>query len=118
MLIKSLPSPISEEEEQEIASLLIKRKRSSPISRAKSSSTPQVSSTPTTVATLPSAVLKSGPAPSPDEDDHLTIKKLKVQHSQGSDLHTQLPSLLYSLSNQSNQPFLFLLQPQYGTRRL
>ena len=27
------------------------------------------------------AALKSDLAPNPDEDDHLTIKKLKVQHS-------------------------------------
>ena len=89
-LIGSLPSdssPISEEEEQETASILVKRKRTSPTSRAKSSSAPQISSAPTTVATLPSTVLVSGLAPSPDEDDHVTIKRLKIQHSQGSGLH-------------------------------
>ena len=62
-------------------------KRSSPISRAKSSSTPQALSAPIIVAALPSVALKSGLAPSPNEDDHLTIKRLKVQHSQGSGLH-------------------------------
>ena len=40
-----------------------------------------------------SAASVSGLAPSPDEDDHLTIKKLKTQHSQGSVLHASTPSI-------------------------
>ena len=75
--------PISEEEEQETSSLLVKRKRTSPTSRAKSSYAPQISTALTTAATLPSVALVTGPAPSLDEDDHLTIKRLKIQHSQG-----------------------------------
>ena len=89
-LIESLPfdiSPISKEEERETAPVLVKRKRTSPVSRAKHSSAPQISSAPTTAAALSNATLKSGLAPNPDEDDHLTIKILKIQHSQGSGLH-------------------------------
>ena len=76
-LIESLPSPISKEEQQ-IASLLIKRKITSSTSRAKSSSVPQISSALTTATALPNVALMSGPTPSPEEDDHLTIKRLKI----------------------------------------
>ena len=40
----------------------------------------------------PSSTPVSGPTPSPEEDDHLTIKKLKTQHSQNSGLRTLTPS--------------------------
>ena len=91
-LVDSLPPPISEEEEQDITPLIIKRKRLSLTSRAKSSFTLQVSSAPNIVAALLKSTLKSGPTPSPNEDDHLTIKMLKVQHSQGSGLQVQTPA--------------------------
>ena len=74
-------SPISEEEEQEIVPPLTKRKRKSPTSRAQSSYVIQTLSPSTTIASPPSATLVSGPAPSPNEDEHLTIKKLKTQQS-------------------------------------
>ena len=64
-LTDSFPSPISDEG-PEIAPLITKRKRLSPAIRPKNSLIPQVS---------------SNPAPSLDEDDHLTIKRLKVLHS-------------------------------------
>ena len=40
-------------------------------------------------SSLPEEIVHSEPAPSLDPNDHLPIKKLKIQHSQGSDSHTQ-----------------------------
>ena len=56
-LAESLPFPVSEEEEQKVAPLITKRKRSSPAARPKNSLVPQ---------------LFSHPAPSPDKDDHVS----------------------------------------------
>ena len=41
---------------------------------------------------IPNSAPVSGPAPSPDEDDHLIIKKLKTQHLQSSGLLAPTPS--------------------------
>ena len=53
--------------------------------------------------TAPSSALLSGPTPSPDEDDHLTIKKLKTQHSQSSGSH---PDSFYSSTSSSSNNYL------------
>ena len=115
MLTDSLPSLVSEEEEQEIVPLIIKRKRSNPSSRTKNSSTPQVSSAfaSDNAAVLSSAAMKSGPTPNPDEDDHLTIKRLKFQHSQSSGLSSfssvQTPSPIQPTTHvQSTIPSIIL----------
>ena len=54
---------------------------------ASSSYTPSTATSSTLSSSL--APLSSGHIPSPDQDDHLSIKKLKVQHSQRSNSQTQ-----------------------------
>ena len=90
--VDSVPSPISEKEEQGTIPLVTKRKRLSPI-RARTSSAPQASSAPqvSTISTPQNAGIS--PAPSPDEDDHLTIKKLKVKHSFQTSIQPSQPQL-------------------------
>ena len=41
---------------------------------------------------VPSSAPMNGPAPSPDEDDHFIIKKLKTQHLQSSSSRAPIPS--------------------------
>ena len=72
----SFPSPVSEEEKQETAPFITKRKRSNPTSRARSSSAPQTSPNPTMVVTSQGATLKNDIAPSPDEEIILRSKNL------------------------------------------
>ena len=92
MLADSLPSPVSEEEEKETVHLIIKRKRSSLTSRARNSFAPQTSPNPTMAVASQGAALKSDFSPSPDEDGHLTIKKLKVQHSAQTPIQSSRPT--------------------------
>ena len=67
---------------------MTKRKRSSP-ARARTFFAPQVS----TIPISQNATTKNSFAPSPDEDDHLTIKKLKVQHSIQTPIQPSQPQL-------------------------
>ena len=53
----------------------------------------------------PSSAPVSGPTPSPDEDDHLTIKKLKTQHSHTSSSRALL-LLLHQLKFKQLSPLL------------
>ena len=77
---------MSEDEEQGTIPLVTKRKRSSP-ARARTFSAPQVSTNPSPQNAATNL------APSPDEDDHLTIKKLKVQHSIQTPIQPSQPQL-------------------------
>ena len=90
-------SSLTSEEEQNVVPPLAKRKRSSEASRAQglsaaqTPSIPSINVSPPNIAQVsglaPISALMSGYSPSPDEDDHITIKKLKTQHLQSSDLH-------------------------------
>ena len=88
---ESVPSPISENEEQEIIPSMTKRKRSSPV-RIRISYVPQTSSAlQYSTISIPQNITDSY-TPSPDEDDHLTIKRLKIKHSVQTLLEPLQPS--------------------------
>ena len=70
---------------------------------------PTSGSTPETVMQsrpTPSSTPVSGPAPSLDEDDHLTINKLKTQHLQTQVRAPQLLLLLHQVKFKQLSPLL------------
>ena len=89
---KTSPSSNSSSSSEEEATPIIhKRKRSSPKKKTSTTSGANFEKLVTSKATssTPENVVQSIPTPSPDTDDHLTLKRLKVLHSQVSNSHTQ-----------------------------
>ena len=79
--------------DEETAPAIPKRKRSSSERRTSVTSGAGVeqSRLARPASSLAKDIVHSKPAPSPDSDDHLPIKKLKALHPQGSSSHIQAP---------------------------
>ena len=56
-------------------------------------------------------MVQSRPAPSPDTDDHLTLKKLEVLHSQGFESYNQTPVLALNLTQMTYEQTTKSTQP-------
>ena len=74
-----------------------RRQQSSEATRGSQTDSSTLVSDPQNRSVLGSASSKGGLAPSPEEDDHLTIKKLKTQNAQSPNPLTHTPSIPSSI---------------------